>query len=59
MTPPLAADDVQTMEHAARRFSGAYTGTAGTLAGYVILLLAERRRLLEELAVERSKRHDS
>jgi hypothetical protein len=38
------------MEHRARRFSGAYTGTSGTLAGDVIRLLAERRRLLVELA---------
>jgi hypothetical protein len=29
----------------ARRFSGAYTGTAGTLAAHVLRLLAEVRRL--------------
>jgi hypothetical protein len=41
------------MEHRARRFSGAYTGTSGTLAADVMRLLEERRRLLVELA-----RHD-
>jgi hypothetical protein len=38
------------MEHRARRFSGAYTGTSGTLAADVMRLLEERRRLLCELA---------
>jgi hypothetical protein len=38
------------MEHRARRFQGAYTGTSGTLAADVIRLLEERRRLLMELA---------
>ena len=47
---PLTEDDLVHMEHRARRFSGAYTGTSGTLAGDVIRLLAERRRLLVELA---------
>ena len=47
---PLSEDDLVRMEHRARRFSGAYTGTSGTLAGDVIRLLAERRRLLVELA---------
>jgi hypothetical protein len=36
------------MEQAARRFSGAYTGTSGTLAGYVIHLLQEVQRLKAE-----------
>ena len=47
---PLTEDDLAQMEHRARRFSGAHTGTSGTLAGDVIRLLAERRRLLVELA---------
>lgn len=47
---PLSEDDLVHMERRARRFSGAYTGTSGTLAGDVIRLLAERRRLLVELA---------
>ena len=41
----LTSDDMATMEQAARKFSGAWTGTSGTLAGYVILLLQEVRRL--------------
>jgi len=45
MAEPLTPDDLATMEQAARRFSGAYTGTSGTLAGYVILLLKELKRL--------------
>lgn len=50
VSEPLTEDDLAQMEHRARRFSGAYTGTSGTLAGDVIRLLAERRRLLVELA---------
>ena len=38
-------EDMATMEQAARKFSGAWTGTSGTLASYVILLLQEVRRL--------------
>jgi hypothetical protein len=49
--PALTDDDLAQMEHRARRFSGAYTGTAGTLAGDVIRLLAERNRLLRILAI--------
>ena len=41
----LTHDDLVTMEQAARRFQGAFTGTSGTLAGYVILLIGEVRRL--------------
>ena len=50
MRPPLTDDDLAQMEHRARRFSGAYTGTSGTLAADVIRLLYERQRLLAELA---------
>ena len=50
MRPPLTEDDLVHMEHRARRFSGAYTGTSGTLAADVIRLLYERQRLLAELA---------
>jgi len=53
MSQPLTADDLARMEHRSRRFSGAYTGTSGTLAADVMRLLEERRRLLCELA-----RHD-
>jgi hypothetical protein len=59
MSQPLTPDDLVTMEQAARRFSGAYTGTSGTLAGYVILLLKEVRRLKDEAAVERAKREET
>jgi hypothetical protein len=53
--PPLTDDDLARMEHRARRFSGAYTGTSGTLAGDVIRLLAERARLLAIIAVLQSE----
>lgn len=59
MPEPLTPDDLVTMEQAARRFSGAYTGTSGTLAGYVILLLTDRARLVQELAVEQARRQDT
>jgi hypothetical protein len=48
--PALTSDDLARMEHRARRFSGAYTGTSGTLAADVIRLLKERARLLRLLA---------
>jgi len=50
---PLSEDDLARMEHRARQFQGAWTGTSGTLAADVMRLLAERRRLLELLAEER------
>jgi hypothetical protein len=56
---PLTTDDLITMERAARRFQGAFTGTSGTLAGYVILLIKDRERLVQELAVERARRQDT
>jgi len=42
---PLSDAYLQQCEFDARRFSGAYTGTAGTLAAHVMRLLAEVRRL--------------
>ena len=48
MAEPLTTDDLITMERAARRFQGAFTGTSGTLAGFVLLLLGEVRRLRVE-----------
>jgi hypothetical protein len=48
LTEPLTPEYLATMEQAARRFSGAYTGTSGTLAGYVIHLLQEVQRLKAE-----------
>jgi hypothetical protein len=50
MADPLTTDDLLTMERAARKFQGAWTGTSGTLAGYVILLLGELRRVRVETA---------
>jgi hypothetical protein len=58
MPEPLTTDDLATMERAARKFQGAWTGTSGTLAGFVILLLKERERLVTELAVERARRDE-
>lgn len=45
MSQPLSDAYLLECEHRARRFSGAYTGTSGTLAADVIRLLAEVRRL--------------
>jgi hypothetical protein len=59
MAEPLTTDDLITMEQAARRFQGAFTGTSGQLAGFVILLLGEVRRLKGEVAVERTKREET
>ena len=50
MIESLTEDDLARIEHRARRFSGAFTGTSGTLAADVLRLLAERRRLLALLA---------
>ena len=46
----LTSDDLARMEHRARRFQGAWTGTSGTLAADVMRLLAERQRLLALVA---------
>jgi hypothetical protein len=46
----LTAAYLAECEQRARRFSGAYTGTSGTLAGDVMRLLAEVRRLKVEAA---------
>ncbi len=50
---------LQQAEFDARRFSGAYTGTSGTLAAHVMRLLAELSRTKGDLAVERARRVDS
>lgn len=49
-TEPLTADDLARIEHRARRFQGAWTGTSGTLAADVMRLLRERQRLLAIIA---------
>jgi len=50
---------LQQCEFDARKFSGAYTGTSGTLAAHVMRLLAELSRTKCDLAVERARRVDS
>ena len=55
MPEPLTDDDLARIEHRARRFQGAWTGTSGTLAADVMRLLAERLRLLELLAEAQAK----
>jgi hypothetical protein len=56
---PLSDAYLQQAEFDARKFSGAYTGTSGTLAAHVMRLLAELSRTRGELAVERARRVDS
>ena len=41
-------EDMATMEQAARKFQGAWTGASGHTAGFVILLLGELRRVRVE-----------
>jgi vacuolar-type H+-ATPase subunit C/Vma6 len=55
MAEPLTPEHLATMEQAARRFSGAYTGTSGTLAGYVIHLLQEVQRLKVAAALKENE----
>lgn len=50
---PLSDEYLQQAEWDARRFQGAYTGTAGTLAAHVLRLLDEIRTLRAELFKER------
>ena len=59
MTEPLTDAYLQQCEFDARKFSGAYTGTSGTLAAHVLRLLAELSRTKGDLAVERARRVDS
>ena len=59
MAEPLTDAYLQQAEFDARKFSGAYTGTSGTLAAHVMRLLAELSRTRGELAVERARRVDS
>lgn len=53
---PLADEYLRECEQRARRFSGAFTGTSGTLAADVLRLLAEVRRARDEAALERARR---
>ncbi len=50
MPMTLSSEDLAQMEHRARRFQGAWTGTSGSLAADVMRLLAEVRRLKVEAA---------
>ena len=48
MADPLTDAYLLECEQAARRFSGAYTGTSGSLAAMVLHLLGEVQRLKAE-----------
>lgn len=56
MTEPLTPEELATMEQAARRYQGAWTGTSGTLAAHVMRLIQEVRRLQVEAAYRRELR---
>ena len=53
--PPLTDHELDAIETRARWYSGAYTGTAGTLAAEVMRLLGERQRLIVALAMLREQ----
>ncbi len=55
---PLSDAYLQQCEFDARRFSGAYTGTAGALAAHVMRLLAELSRVKGRLAVTIAQRDE-
>ena len=55
MPEPLPDRYLLEAELRARKFSGAYTGTSGTLAADVLRLLAEVSRLKGEAAVQRAR----
>lgn len=49
--------ELVVMEQKARVFQGAWTGTSGTLAAFVVRLIQDRRRLIaEHLSGERPQR---
>ena len=52
---PLTAEYLQQCEQRARQFSGAYTGTSGSLAADVMRLLAEVARLQCEAAYRENR----
>jgi len=58
MPEPLTDDYLAECEQRARRFSGAFTGTSGTLAADVLRLLVEIKRLRSDVAQERAWRID-
>jgi hypothetical protein len=58
MAEPLTDAYLLECEMRARQFSGAFTGTSGTLAADVLRLLAELSRVKGEAAVERARRDE-
>ena len=61
----LSTEELEQMEHSARRFSGAWTGTSGSLAAMLLRAVQEIRRLRVEAARHEEtmvpywiKRHD-
>lgn len=58
MPEPLSDAYLQECEWDARKFSGAYTGTSGTLAAHVMRLLAELSRVKGQLAVTIAQRDE-
>jgi hypothetical protein len=55
---PLTDAYLAQCEWDARKFSGAYTGTSGTLAAHVMRLLAELSRVKGKLAVTIAQRDE-
>ena len=58
MTEPLSDAYLLECEMRARKFSGAFTGTSGTLAADVLRLLAELSRVKGRLAVTIAQRDE-
>lgn len=58
MSEPLSDAYLLECELRARQFSGAYTGTSGTLAADVLRLLAELSRIKGRLAVTIAQRDE-
>ena len=58
MSQPLSDAYLLEAEFRARAFSGAFTGTAGTLAADVLRLLAELSRVKGKLAVTIAQRDE-
>ena len=59
MSEPLTDAYLLEAELRARQFSGAFTGTSGTLAADVLRLLAELSRVKGKLAVTIAQRDES
>lgn len=55
---PLTDEYLKECEQRARQFSGAYTGTSGTLAAMLLHCIAEVRRLQGKLAVTIAQRDE-